>query len=153
LCVYGEGLPVPPDFVLPLPPNVCENVVGYVGLVAASETPAQRQCLVDRLNFLCETVSQQQSFGGVDVVAHILDPTDQAAFGVIGQITNECVNANVPSGLPQPQAHQMAQNVAGALFSFNFCDNNAGLLTTQQVISSGNSTPTMQPQVQPGTCM
>ncbi|HKM86380.1 MAG TPA: hypothetical protein VJW96_09245 [Terriglobales bacterium] len=144
LCLYA-GPPAGSD--LPdLPPDVCANVVGYVNLVLGSATAAQQKCVIDKFAFLCQPTSRQQSFHPTAVVAHILDPTDKNALMMIGNITNECLNANVPLGFDP-------QQVAGGLFGVALCDNQADLLDQDQVISAGTLLPTQVPPVQSGSCM
>jgi hypothetical protein len=34
----------------------------------------ERQCMIDKLNFLCQPTSQEQNYLGTEVVARIWDP-------------------------------------------------------------------------------
>src|SRR5262249_28208849 len=105
----------------------------------------ERQCFIDKLNFLCQPASQEQNYLGTEVVAHVWDPTNQAEMAQIQNITRECVKASLESN-PKQDPNALAQQ----LFGFGVCSASATLYTPAQVASltpnSGSGSPG------PGNC-
>ncbi|HYA35660.1 MAG TPA: hypothetical protein VEF03_08565, partial [Candidatus Binataceae bacterium] len=151
LCVYGGNLQAGErSLFTSVPANVCSMIGTYVPGLLPSGTMPQEDCLFEEFDFLCHTASKEQSFSGAEVVAHVIDPSnnyDNPDMRTIFNITKDCVNAFAPGG-----TQQQAQAIARALFGFAICDSNANLMTQSQVISRTRD-PKIQPTVQPGQCM
>jgi hypothetical protein len=133
LCIYAGGPPPSQLGSVPLPPNVCSNVTGYVNKAMALSSPDERQCMIDKLNFLCQATSQEQNYLGTEVVAHVWDPTNQAEMAKIQNLTRECVKAGLESNPKQDP-----NTLANQLFGFSVCSAGATLFTPTQ---AANLTP------------
>ena len=151
LCVYGGNLQSGErSLFTSLPANVCTMIGTYVPALLPGGTVPQQDCLFEEFDFLCHATSKEQSFSGNEVVAHVIDPSNNYGnpdMRTIFDITKDCVNAFAPGG-----TQQQAQAIARALFGFAICDSNANLMTQSQVISRTRD-PNIQPTVQPGQCM
>jgi hypothetical protein len=140
ICIYAGGPLVNGPAVggfSSLPPNVCANVTGYASSVVGLSS-AQRQCLIDKLNFLCQPVSQEQPFNGATVLARIMDFTNTAEKAAFSSIATECIQAYPP---------QQAATIAKQLFGFALCSSNASLISPSQAVTAGGP-----PSVGPGSC-
>ena len=145
LCIYAGGPPPSQLGSVPLPPNVCTNVTGYVNKAMALSSPDERQCFIDKLNVLCQATSQEQNYLGTEVVAHVWDPTNQPEMAQIQNLTRECVKSSLESNPKQdPNA------IASQLFGFGVCSPGATLYTPAQVASLTPSSGSGSPG--PGSC-
>jgi hypothetical protein len=146
VCAYAGGVGTPDDE--PLPPNVCDDIDGFVAAALGGATPAQQACLRERFVFLCEPVSKQQTFLNQPVRARVLDFANPDLAGSLQNVVQICVDANVPPGAGEAAAEAYAQTI----FSYGLCEPDATLIAGSSAVAPvGN--PLQAPPVTPGQCL
>ena len=151
LCVYGPmgRSNIGGGFVSYLPnTNVCANpnALAPVGL-----SQAQTQCVRAAATYLCSPIGKAQALGnnGIPVVAHVLDPANDASTTQFRDIVAQCANAFVsPSGNVATDT-QHVNTWFASFFGFQACDGTATLVD-QLITGVGN--PQQAPPVTGNSC-
>jgi hypothetical protein len=138
LCAYGPTNDLEQPFGAPLPPQVCDNVPGYL----AQLPPAIVECAGSLLEFLCSPVRKQQPLAGSfsEVVSHVL------AVGT-EELPNEAETTAFANAI-ETCAPSLggAQAAAEKLFDYKICEADGTLFEDDEIFAAQN--PTEAPPIQ-----
>jgi hypothetical protein len=146
LCIYSDGFGLADMLGMPWPdftPTVCSNVNAYAAAIQGD--PAQQQCAVSLLQFLCTPTTKTQTFDSAMVVARVWN-LDVAMNQQLHSVLQQCADAYLPPDAPD--AGPLVQALLEDLISVKACAADATLIPDTELLQPVS--PGTPPSPKPG---